>query len=86
MSPSEAQMIRQILEQRMDQLSSDTQEIIALARQTNGRVTRLEKWQIAEQAKQEQRNSDKTWFQPVVTGVVTAVMVLLITLVVTGQV
>ena len=86
MTQSEAEMIKQLLEQRMDQLSDDTKEIINLARQTNGRVTRLEKWQIAEQAKPEQRKSDKTWFQPVVTGVVTAVLVLVNTLVVTGQV
>ena len=86
MTQSEADMIKQILEQRMDQLAADTREIIDLAKTTNGRVTRLEAWKIAEQAKDEQRAHDKAWFQPVVTGVITAVIVLLITLVATGQV
>ena len=86
MTQTEAQQIKELLEQRMDQLAGDTQEIITLARQTNGRVTRLEAWQISEQAKEEQRAHDKAWFQPVVTGVITAAIVLLITLLATGQV
>jgi len=42
--------------------------------ETNGRVGRLEAFRITTEAKLEQRQQDRTWFQPVVTGVVTVAL------------
>jgi hypothetical protein len=45
---------------------------------TNGRVTKLEAWEIASTARadaaQKIRDHDRTWVQPVITGVVTVLL------------
>ena len=42
---------------------------------TNGRVSELEKWEIEQKARDSVRKSDKTWIQPVITGLVQAILV-----------
>lgn len=56
---------------RLDRIESQT-------KLTNGRVSDLEKWEIEQKAKESLRKSDRTWVQPVVTGVTTALLIALV--------
>lgn len=55
---------------RLDRIENQT-------RLTNGRVSELEKWEIEQKAREKLRHSDRTWVQPVVTGVTTALLIAL---------
>jgi hypothetical protein len=53
---------------------------------TNGRVTELELWKVREAAKSDVYLSARSWVQPVITGCITAIVVLGITILITGTI
>lgn len=106
MSPENDPVVRELIEQRLDQLNVSLAEHSAelrrgqaridrdmhdrlntldhhiqerlsrIEQQTtehNGRMTKVEAWKIAVDAREEMRRVDRTWFQPVITGIVTII-------------
>ena len=107
MSPENDLVVRELIEQRLDQLTVSLAEhsaelrrgqeridrdmhdrlntldqhmqerLTRIEQQTtehNGRMTKVEAWKIAVDAREDMRRSDRSWFQPVITGVVTILM------------
>ena len=87
---SEIHATRTHLKEGQERLEKHLAERLTLIEEqvtkTNGRVTALERWQATEDAKDEVYLSARSWVQPVITGLVTAILVLIVTVVVTGTV
>lgn len=79
---SDLRSVAKDLRESQDRIERDT--IVRLDRIenqtkiTNGRVSDLEKWEIEQKAKETIRKSDRTWVQPVITGLTTAILIALV--------
>jgi hypothetical protein len=88
---------QEAMEQRQVEQGADIKEVKAEVKRTNGRVTDIERREDAIDAtelerrrvalvKSQQRQRWNGWFAPIITGVTTGSIMLIITLIATGKI